>query len=234
MDSAPVFEIKKFDMKKIKRDGIIVFIGKRRTGKSTLVKDFFYHNNDFPAGMIISGSEKLNEFFGDFVPKQFIYYEFKQELLQKALKGQEKIVEYNKKPENRRKINPDFYLVMDDCFHDNSWQKLKEMREIFFNGRHFKICFLLTMQFPIGIPNYFRANIDYVFILRDTSINNMERIYKNYSRSSLSFKEFCQLMEQCTEDHGCLVIDNTTHSNKIEDQIFWYKAEIHNDPFLVH
>ena len=31
-------------------------------------------------------------------------------------------------------------------------------------------------------------------------------------------------MNVCTEDRGALVIDKTTTSNKIEDNIFWYRA----------
>jgi hypothetical protein len=31
-------------------------------------------------------------------------------------------------------------------------------------------------------------------------------------------------MNQCTEDFECLVIDNNAKSNKLEDQVFWYKA----------
>ena len=34
-------------------------------------------------------------------------------------------------------------------------------------------------------------------------------------------------MNQCTENYECLVIDNTCKSNKIEDMVFWYKADNH-------
>ena len=35
-------------------------------------------------------------------------------------------------------------------------------------------------------------------------------------------------MNQCTENYECLVIDCKTQSNKLEDQVFWYKArEVH-------
>jgi hypothetical protein len=34
-------------------------------------------------------------------------------------------------------------------------------------------------------------------------------------------------MDQCTENFECLVIDNTSRSNKLEDQVFWYKAADH-------
>ena len=33
-------------------------------------------------------------------------------------------------------------------------------------------------------------------------------------------------MDACTENYECLVLDNTSKSNKIEDCVFWYKAPI--------
>jgi hypothetical protein len=36
-------------------------------------------------------------------------------------------------------------------------------------------------------------------------------------------------MDQCTENYECLVISNNAKSNKLEDQIFWYKAAAHRD-----
>jgi hypothetical protein len=36
-------------------------------------------------------------------------------------------------------------------------------------------------------------------------------------------------MDQCTENFECLVICNNVNSNKLEDQVFWYKATPHPD-----
>jgi hypothetical protein len=36
-------------------------------------------------------------------------------------------------------------------------------------------------------------------------------------------------MDQCTENYECLVIANNAKSNKLDDQIFWYKADGHRD-----
>jgi len=37
---------------------------------------------------------------------------------------------------------------------------------------------------------------------------------------------FFQVMDSCTENYECLVFDNTGRSNRIEDNVFWYKAPI--------
>ena len=44
-----------------------------------------------------------------------------------------------------------------------------------------------------------------------------------------NFESFGQVMDQCTENYECLVIDNNSKSNKLIDQIFWYKAEKRTD-----
>ena len=45
--------LRKFDMKAIPQDAVAVFIGRRRTGKSTLVRDLLFHHQDMPLGTVI-------------------------------------------------------------------------------------------------------------------------------------------------------------------------------------
>ena len=93
------------------------------------------------------------------------------------------------------------------------------------NGRHYKLLFLLTMQYALGVPPNLRTNIDYVFILRENYVSNRKRLYEHYAGMFPNFDMFCQVMDQCTENYECLVINNNAKSNKLEDQVFWYKAE---------
>jgi hypothetical protein len=60
-------------------------------------------------------------------------------------------------------------------------------------------------------------------------MNNRQRLYQNYGSAFPSFEFFCQMMDQCTQNFECLVVNNNTQSNKLEDTIFWYKADIHGD-----
>jgi hypothetical protein len=103
------------------------------------------------------------------------------------------------------------------------------MRLLFMNGRHWKVMLIITMQYPLGIPPALRTNIDYVFILREPYIANRKRIFENYAGMFPTFESFCQVMDQCTENYECLVINNNAKSNKLQEQVFWYKADSHND-----
>ena len=54
--SPVVVPLHKFDMKKIPQDAVAIFIGRRRTGKSTLVRDLLYCHQYMPLGTVISGT----------------------------------------------------------------------------------------------------------------------------------------------------------------------------------
>ena len=88
------------------------------------------------------------------------------------------------------KTDPRLVTILDDCLYDDRWTKDKAIKTIFMNGRHYKILFLVTMQYPLGIPPSLRCNIDYVFILRENIMNNRKRIYDNYAGMFPTFDVF--------------------------------------------
>ena len=227
-------ELKKFDMKRItflkdeNKGPVIVLIGRRDTGKSYLVRDLLYHHRDIPIGTVISGTEAGNGFYSSHIPKLFIHDEYSSGIIENILKRQKSVMkEVQKQIQLYKtcKIDPRTFVILDDCLYDNSWAKDKLMRLLFMNGRHWKVLLILTMQYPLGILPNLRTNIDYVFILREPYIANRKRIYENYAGMFPTFESFCQVMDQCTENYECLVIDNNVKSNKLSEQIFWYKAD---------
>tara|TARA_B110000305_G_C19464115_1_gene656584 strand:- start:2904 stop:3737 length:834 start_codon:yes stop_codon:yes gene_type:complete len=231
-------QLKKFDMKNISfkpnenKGPVVVLIGRRDTGKSFLVRDLLYYHQDIPIGTVISGTEEGNGFYSKHVPKLFIHDEYNTAIIENIMKRQRSVLkQMNKEVESfkRTTIDPRTFVILDDCLYDASWTKDKMMRLLFMNGRHWKVMLIITMQYPLGIPPNLRTNIDYVFILREPYINNRKRIYENYAGMFPTFESFCQVMDQCTENFECLVINNNAKSNKLTDQIYWYKASAHND-----
>ena len=231
-------ELKKFDMKSIQfkpnenKGPVVVLIGKRDTGKSFLVRDLLYYQQDIPIGTVISGTEEGNGFYGKMVPKLFIHNEYNTAIIENILKRQRSVLKQIKKEVETYKksnIDPRTFVILDDCLYDNAWSRDKMMRLLFLNGRHWKLMLIITMQYPLGVPPTLRTNIDYVFILREPYIANRKRIYENYAGMFPTFESFSQVMDQCTENYECLVINNNVKSNKLQDQVFWYKADSHND-----
>lgn len=223
--------LKKFKVKSMVHNATILLLGRRRSGKSYLVRDIFYHHKDIPLGLVFSGTEEANPFFGGFIPDSFIHSEYDSQLVDGMLVKQSQKVKAARKnghaktdgltPNNRA------FIVLDDMLHDASaWKKEKTIQTIFFNGRHYNLFFILTMQYPLGIPPALRSNIDYVFVFNEPSVKNRKKIYDDYAGMVSSFDAFCNILDSCTTDHECLVIKTSGNSIDIRDQIFWYKAAV--------
>ena len=230
------FNIKKFDMDVIRdrcsldsrKAPMIVLVGKRDTGKSFLVKDILANCREcFPVGTVISGSEVASPFFQDMVPAKLIHDKYNPNVVMGSIKRQ-MAVKHSRNQQLRSgqscNTDPRAFLILDDCLYDKTWMNEESTRYVFMNGRHIDLMTMITMQYPLGVPPNLRTNIDFVFILRENVIGNRKRIYDNYAGMFPTFQMFCQFMDQCTENYECLVVCNGIQSNRLEDQVFWYKA----------
>jgi len=222
-------ELKKFDMPNLKDDAVVIYVAPRNQGKSTLLFDTLFYHKDIPIGVVISGTESANHSFEPFVPKMLVYDEYTPEIIEKFLDRQVKISNQyleEKKKYGKTDIDPRAFLILDDCMFDSSWTKDKNMRYLFLNGRHVHVFLLITMQYPLGIPPAMRANVDYVFICKNNMIKEREKIYNQYAGMFPSMDVFGQVMDQCTENFECIVINKRTVSNALSEQVFWYKAKV--------
>ena len=234
---AAELQLKQFNMRSITfrpdeaKGPVIVMIGKRDTGKSFLVRDLLFYHQDIPIGTVISGTEEGNGFYGKLVPKLFIHNEYNTAIIENILKRQKAVIKQMKKElETYKKstIDPRTFVILDDCLYDKRWINNQNIKNIFMNGRHFKIFFLITLQHALGLPPVLRNNIDYIFIFRNNIRKEREKIYSHYAGMFPTYEAFEQVMLQITENYECMVIDNKTQSNRLEDQIFWYKASESN------
>jgi hypothetical protein len=221
-------EIRKFDPSVIKPDSVITLCGKRGSGKSYLLREILSYHKSIPAGIVISPTEQANQYFQKFIPNFLIYDEYHPDIIQKFLDRQIKI---NKDRNEQIKkygysdIDPRAFLILDDCLYDKSWPNDKNIRSIFMNGRHYNIFFIVTMQYCLGLPPILRSNVDYVFIFKNNMIKEREKLYNYYAGMFNDFPTFCKVMDHCTTDFSCLAVDNKTQSNKLEDQVKWYKSK---------
>lgn len=218
--SAAATPLRQFDMTKIKHNSVVVMIGMRETGKSFLVKDLLWHHKDIPTGIVVSGTEGANHFYSKVIPPTFIHEEYSPLIVADVLNRQ-KMLARNRTAD----VDPRNFLILDDCLYDSTWICDRNVRELFMNGRQLHTMFIITMLYAMGIPPVLRANIDYLFIFRENIVSNRRRLYEQYAGMFPDFDTFCQVLEQLTaENFECLVIDNTSKSNTLEDNVFWYKA----------
>jgi hypothetical protein len=221
-------KIKRFDIKSMPDNVTIAMIAKRASGKSYLTREILFHKRDIPTTVAISKTEKLNKFYADFIPDIYIHDEYDNKILNKIYQRQSLMNDDNeqKKKDGKRMKDPRAMLIMDDCMSSKgSWVKEQPITELFFNGRHHNLSFILTMQFPLGIPPEMRSNFDYIFLLADDFISNRKRLYDHYAGMFPDFNTFQQVFLDLTENFGCMVINNRVHSKDITEKVFWYKAK---------
>lgn len=221
-------KLKKFDLAKISKDATVVIIAKRGSGKSFLIRDLLYHHRDMSGCVIVCPTEHINKFYSDICPQTFIYDAFDPTLIPRIFKRQTYINDKNdiRKRYGKPLLNNNICLLFDDMMASSAtWLKDPGVIDMFMNGRHYKnTMFLISLQYSLGIPTHMRSNVDYVFLLGENFTNNKQKLHKHYAGMFPREREFIDVFDQVTDNYGCMVIDNKSRSNNIQDTVFWYKA----------
>jgi hypothetical protein len=229
--------VKKFDMKSIvfdkneKKAPLIIIIGRRDTGKSFLIRDLLYHQKDIPIGTVVSGIK--DQLLSENIPQILTHTDFDISIIENVLKRQKEIInkqEMELEIHKKTELDTRAFLVLDNCMYHREWYNNELMNIVFNQGINYKLFRIISLSYGMKIPSVTMDNIDYVFILRDPHDSNRRRLYDNYADFFPNFESFCLVMDQCTENYECLVIDNNSKSNKLEDKVFWYKA-LQTPPF---
>jgi hypothetical protein len=221
--------VRKFELNMMEECPTLLLIAKRRSGKSWVCRDLLRHLKSVPGGVIIAQSEQKADkpFYAEFFPDSYIYYEFKIEILDKIFDRQEKIIKKSKnKAEQGIIIDPRIIFLMDDCLADKGkWANEPQYANLMFNGRHYKIIYILTMQEPLGISPKLRDNFDYVFLLATDIHANIKKLYEHYAGFFKTLKEFESVFKQLTINHQSMVISNVVSAtDDLSRKFYWYKA----------
>lgn len=219
---------RKFDTNKMNDFNVTIIIGKRGNGKSFLTKDILYNNkNNFTDGLVISPTEKNNKTYEGIFPQLYIHDDYSPTIINNLFDRQDTLIDknYDRQKNGKKMLDLHTILIMDDCGFNSKAFRTKEIKEIFFNMRHKKASFYLILQFCLTLGPELRGNVDYIFLLADNSHSNRKRLYDHYCSQFSSFKLFNNVFTSMTENYGCMVIDNTSKSAKLEDCVFWYRAK---------
>jgi hypothetical protein len=227
MSDNPKLNITEFKLNMIGKNAAIVIIAKRGSGKSFLCRELINHFRNYPAGIIISESERFDDFYLEFFPGAFIYDHYIPEILDKLFNRQIKIKEKNKLLKKMgKRIDRRIFIIMDDCLSSSdNWKRDEHIKQLLFNGRHMGITYILTMQFPLGVTPELRNNFDYVFLLADDIQSNQERIWKHYAGVFPTINAFRDVYRDLTFDFGSMVLVNKGAKEGFHEKVFWYKSK---------
>ena len=195
-----------------------ILIGKRGSGKTTLLKDLLSCiSPKIDLCIAVSPTDDTNEAMRKMLPESFVYRELSDEMLRLLLNLQRK--QWSK---GRGKH---LALILDDIAFDKKLFDSKGFKELAYNGRHLKMTVFVTLQYAIAIPPAIRCQADCVLTLGEKMLNNRKRLYENFFGTT-TFPEFCAILDKTTNNHEALVLWNRSHSNDLEQSLFWYKADL--------
>ncbi len=220
-------KIKRWDIAthlKKKPGSIILLLGKRGTGKSVLLQQIAHvmaENGNIDIAFGFSPTDESNGVLSSFLPKSLIHSEFDENVIQSIMNSQKRALKQGK---TLKRV----VLFLDDCGYDSAKIfKSKVMKNLFYNGRHYCIGLVMSMQYCMDAGTSFRSNVDVTISLKEQIQSNRERLWKQYFGAFESMKEFNLAMNACTNNYSSIVCaNNLSQSNELTESIFWFKASI--------
>lgn len=206
----------------------IVMIAPSGSGKSWIVRNILCEMKDIPCGTVIAPTDKMNKFYDEFIPSSFIHHEYKPDIIPKILGRQKRILEKNEERDKagKKKLDPRSFLVMDDCMAaKHLWIKDPNVLEIMNQGRHFKLTYILTMQYCLGIQPELRTQFNYIFLLGEDNAASRKKLYEHWAGVFPKFDIFEQVFLQVTNNYGCMVINNRIKTTDLTKKVFWFRAK---------
>ena len=221
--------LRAFQPRTLRPKTVLVFFGKRGSGKSFALQDVAFHmRRHFQEILVMSATEDGNHTWGAHVPNTFVHTSFKPDVLARTMTRQRAKFQAWQAAGARPADLPHLLIVAEDLMaEDKKCVNNPDMRAIFMNGRHIGITFAMTVQYLMDLPRALRMNIDYAFVMQDRSIGNISRMHEAWAGTVCELPAFRAMVQQCTQDKGAMVIDINSDSGDVPDVIYWYKARDH-------
>lgn len=217
-------ELKEFAPHTIPKSCTWIVIGPPKSGKTTFIEHLCYVNKHrYPVARVWSGTEDTQGSYSKYIKPLYISNEYIESEHEKAVIRQKTC-----KAEGMTEGLP-IIEIMDDCNTERNIFKSKLMRGQFKNGSQWwNNLFIVGSHYAFDMPPDIRKCVSYVAIFKETSVEERKKLFTNFA-IGCNFQEFCELMDQVTGDHTCLIFDKFSTSNRLEDSVFYCKADLHSD-----
>lgn len=216
----------------------MVLLGKKATGKSTLMKDVLYHlhKQGFPRVVVFSGTEDSNHFFSNHVNKSYVHNDLDVDTLAGIVSTQKQVVAAVRDVEEKLQrpcgVDTRLVIVFDDVVYHKNILNNNVFRYIFFQGRHQNLSIILASQYLMYVPIEARANIDYLVCTKETIPKNRVKLYESFFGCFPDKHTFSNVLDQLTRNYEVCILDNTGTDLNPEKCVYWYKATLYLPPFM--
>lgn len=218
-----------WDPTTIKTDAAIIAFGKRRSGKSHMIRELLYvHQGTFDRALVFTGT-KHNGFYQrvpeecmppslrggrlGFVPDKAVIHRYDEHILKRFLAFQESVHEFEDLWEEKG-YRPEAVVVMDDCIGEQELSNSSHnggVVDLFALGRHYRLMVIFMTQYPKAVGTILRDNVDYAIVFKQESDNAIEAITSTYmgELNPVTAKELIRSMTKGESDgpRSALIID---------------------------
>jgi hypothetical protein len=189
----------------------ILIIGKRRTGKTTLVRDLVHRmSTEFDSALVVTQTEK--HVYSEFVPPQWITDADPSIAVADLLAA--------------RRANPSDTNVL--CVLDVGYIKRgnRAISDLLINGSHQRITVIVVVQETSLVDAAaLMGTADLVFAFKELVVSNKMRLFSRFFGVLGEYTVFARAFKAATESHGALVADNRSGSSHPVDCVSAYRAE---------
>lgn len=228
------FHPKEWDINTFEPRQTGLFIGKRHTGKTVGIINLLFNlckvQKEIDGAAVISASEKANNFFQEFIPKQYVHPFYNPQVL----KAMFDLQAYHKACFEEGMINkmPELLAVLDDLAADPRLIYDEMINSVYMLGRHYGMTCLMTTQYPKSVSPKVRSNADFVFIFKVLSRDQYDFFYSQFG-GHLDRKTFYRVLDEATDGFSCLVINQKVNSTNAEEVFFKYTFQFPLPKFKV-
>jgi hypothetical protein len=201
----------------------MLFAGPKNSGKSWCARYVAYCLKDrVYDATVFTGSMEEKYPWNLFVPDEFVFNGFHEDMCGEIMDRQEKRVEIA----DRTGVSYPGHMII--------WEDLEYMkknifnseiaRKMMLNGRHFKLYPMALVQYIMkGLTLEVRSMFDFAFFTKEPNAIIRNKIWKIFGGVCTTFDEFDTIFRMCTEDYRVLVIKRG-NSYDIAENFFYMKT----------
>ncbi|AVK76356.1 hypothetical protein pneo_cds_749 [Pandoravirus neocaledonia] len=186
--------------------------GNLRSGKTVLLKDLLcLDGNRWDVVVAMCPALESRDALRDMFPASCVHDKYDPVVINKIISTARALRETG--------FQPRVLLVLDDCMLDRQCNH-KEMRDLYLNSHYLGIEVYNVAPYAVDMAEALRFKVDYAFITHEPRQACRVALYKSFGTVFPTCEEFLTALDTCTDNFGCMVVDNARASSAIADRIF--------------